>query len=125
MNEFAAYYQQVVKADKNKRYENQLFEQIKSFGLKEPVREFKFHQTRKWRFDFAYPEIRLAVEVEGGIWSGGRHTRGAGFEGDCEKYNEAAVDGWRVVRLTPKMVADLRGVNCIKRILGNGQRLQE
>jgi len=122
VNEFAAYYQSAVKAEKNKRYENQLFEQIKNLGLKEPLREYHFHRTRKWRFDFAYPEEHLAFEVEGGIWSGGRHTRGAGFEGDCEKYNEAAVDGWRVLRFTPKMVMDTRAANCIQRILGNGQR---
>ncbi len=121
MNSFEAYYQSAVNAEKNKRYENQLFDQIKANGCPVPQREFHFHRIRKWRFDFAYPEKRIGIEVEGGIWSGGRHTRGAGYHADCEKYNEAAVDGWRVLRFTPKMVLDLSAVNCIQRILGNGQ----
>ncbi|MCB5206098.1 hypothetical protein [Methylovorus mays] len=54
------------------------------------VTEHVFHPTREWRFDFARPDIKLAIEVEGGTLSGGRHTRGAGYEADCYKYNEAA-----------------------------------
>lgn len=68
------------------------------------VREFKFHKKRKWRFDFAWPKEKVAIEIEGGIWSGGRHTRGFGFEKDCEKYNEATISGWRVFRITGKTV---------------------
>ena len=73
---------------------------IRAVGLPEPIREYKFDPKRRWRADFAWPEIMLLVEVEGGHWTGGRHTRGAGFENDCEKYNEAALFGWRVLRLT-------------------------
>jgi len=68
------------------------------------VREFKFHPVRRWRFDFAFPEQMVAVEVEGGAWNGGRHTRGSGFTADCEKYNAAALLGWRVFRFTVKQV---------------------
>ena len=64
--------------------------------------EFKFHPSRKWRADFAIPSKRLLIEIEGGAWSGGRHTRGAGFVGDMEKYNAAAVLGYRVLRYQPK-----------------------
>lgn len=71
---------------------------------KEPVREYKFHPSRKWRFDFAYPEQFIAIEVEGGIWIGGRHIHPLGFEKDCEKYNEAAKLGWKVYRITPSMI---------------------
>lgn len=67
----------------------------------ECVREFRFHQVRKWRFDYAFPEHKVALEVEGGVWTGGRHTSSAGFLRDMEKYNTAAVMGWRVVRTTP------------------------
>lgn len=69
----------------------------KAYGLT-PVTEYKFHPSRKWRFDFAFPLQMLAVECEGGVWTGGRHTRGAGFIGDMEKYNEAAKLGWFVFR---------------------------
>lgn len=63
--------------------------------------EHKFHPTRKWRFDFAWPTQRIAVEVEGGVFARGRHTRPAGFIADCEKYSCAALDGWMVLRFVP------------------------
>jgi len=67
-------------------------------------REYQFHPERKWRFDFAHPYTQTAFEVEGGVWSQGRHTRGAGFIEDCEKYNEAARLGWTVVRLPNRLL---------------------
>lgn len=67
----------------------------------ECVKEFKFHPKRRWRFDYAIPEHRIALEVEGGVWTGGRHTRPQGFLGDIEKYNTATLMGWRVFRTTP------------------------
>lgn len=76
--------------------------------------EFKFHPIRRWRFDFALLPLskKIAIEVEGGIWSGGRHTRGGGYIGDMEKYNEAAILGWTVLRypasnITDKIIKDL------------------
>jgi hypothetical protein len=74
------------------------------YNLEMPEKEYRFHKTRRWRFDFAWPKYMVAVECEGGTWSGGRHTRGKGFEGDCEKYNEAALDGWKVFRFTSTMI---------------------
>jgi len=68
------------------------------------VAEFKFHPVRKWRFDFCWPERKLALEIEGGAFVGGRHTRGAGYEKDIAKYNEATALGWRVLRATTGMV---------------------
>ena len=73
-------------------------------GILIPVSEHKFHATRRWRFDYAWPEKYLAVEIEGGTWVGGRHTRGVGYEKDCEKYNTAVSLGWRVLRFTPTML---------------------
>lgn len=70
-------------------------------GLPRPVPELQFHPGRRWRFDFAWPSKLLAVEVDGGVFSGGRHTRGAGFIEDQRKLNAAAVLGWRVLRVTP------------------------
>ncbi len=63
-------------------------------------REFRFHQTRKWRSDFAHIPSRTLIEIEGGIWINGRHNRAPGFIADMEKYNEATLAGWRVFRLT-------------------------
>lgn len=72
------------------------------YGIPTPETEFKFHPTRKWRFDYAWPKLgKIAVEIEGGIWSRGRHTRGAGFLADMDKYNAAGKAGWRVFRFTP------------------------
>lgn len=62
--------------------------------------EYKFHPERRWRFDHAYVSLKVAVEYEGGIWTGGRHTRGIGYKKDCEKYNAAVKLGWRVLRYT-------------------------
>jgi len=67
-------------------------------------KEFQFHPKRKWRADFAHLPSQTLIEIEGGVWSGGRHTRGGGFEKDCEKYFEAVLGGWRVIRLSPSMV---------------------
>lgn len=77
---------------------------IRAAGLPVPVRELKFHPARRWRFDFAFVDEKIAVEVEGGVFSGGRHTRGSGFVKDCEKYNEATRLGWRVFRVTGDMI---------------------
>jgi len=66
------------------------------------VREFSFHPTRRWKFDFAHPGLKIAVEIEGGIWSNGRHVRGKGYQEDAIKYNEAVKLGWRLLRYTGK-----------------------
>jgi len=84
-------------------------------GIPLPETEYRFHPTRRWRFDVAWPDGLLAVEVEGGRWVAGRHTRGAGFEADMEKYNEAALLGWTVIRVTPGMVRDGRALAYVER----------
>ena len=60
------------------------------------VREFRFHDTRKWRFDYAHLASKVAIEIDGGVWTGGRHTRARGFLADAEKRNTAQALGWRV-----------------------------
>lgn len=82
----------------------------------EPAEHF-FHPTRKWRFDRAYPLIKVAIELEGGTRANGRHNRHAGYEGDCEKYDEAAVLGWRVLRFTYAMVSSGYAAKTIASIL--------
>lgn len=66
----------------------------------EIVKEFKFYPTRKWRFDYAFPAEKVAVEVDGGVWVGGRHINPAGYINDMEKLNNAAAMGWLVLRIT-------------------------
>ena len=79
--------------------------------------EYQFHLERKWRFDFAWPEQKVALEVEGGSWMAGRHSRGAGFNADMEKYNAAVLAGWKVLRVTPQTVAMMDTVLMLKRLL--------
>ena len=78
--------------------------QVKAERLPVPEQEYKFHLGRDWRFDFAWPDKMLAVEVEGGTRNNGRHNRHDGYQKDCEKYNSAQLLGWRVLRYTGEMV---------------------
>ena len=74
-------------------------------GVPAPVRELRFHPERRWRFDFAWPDIKLAVEIDGR----GRHQTVVGVRNDCEKLNEALRLGWRVLRFPAcdkKLAAD-------------------
>lgn len=66
--------------------------------------EYQFHSNRKWRADFLISNTKILVEVEGGIWSKGRHTRGSGYIGDMEKYNAAAILGFQVLRFSTQQV---------------------
>lgn len=83
----------------------------------EPVKEHIFHPHRKWRFDYAFPAHNIALEVEGGVWQGGRHTSPKGFLGDMEKYNAAAVMGWRVLRCTPDSLVSLATLRLLKQAI--------
>ena len=73
-------------------------------GISMPVREYQFCKDRKWRFDFAWPERMIAVEIEGG--HGGRHQRYYGYQQDCDKYNRATLMGWKVYRFTKKHLSN-------------------
>lgn len=84
--------------------------------IADPVAAYRFHLERKWEFDFAWPEVAIAVEIEGGIWRGrgfgsktannpgGAHSHPLQILRDIEKYNEAARMGWRIFRFTTDMV---------------------
>ncbi len=82
-------------------------------------REHRFHPIRKWRFDFAWVDIKLAVEIQGGIWLGsiGGHTSAAGRTRDCEKHNAATVLGWRVMQFTKDMIVDGTALQTIQMIV--------
>jgi len=82
--------------------------------------EYRFDPKRRWRLDFAFVQRKIGIEVEGGIWSQGRHTRGAGFEADCDKYNALALAGWRLLRFTPSQIRSGRALQAILAILKAG-----
>jgi hypothetical protein len=88
-------------------------------GVPEPEHEVAFHPDRKWRFDMAWPEHRVALEVEGGAFvkGGGRHNRGAGFIRDIAKYNAAALLGWVVLRTIPSKLAKPATVRMVRDML--------
>jgi very-short-patch-repair endonuclease len=75
----------------------------KCYGLF-PEPEYRFAEKRKWRFDYAWPDKKIAAEIEGGTWINGRHNRGSSIEADLSKYNEAALLGWRVFRFSTDQV---------------------
>lgn len=84
-----------------------------------------FAPPRRWRADFVIRPPRcpvrkhapVLVEVDGGSWTGGRHTTGTGFERDCLKLAEAVILGYRVIRVTPRMVEDGRALALVERAL--------
>lgn len=88
--------------------EEQFMRLVQRYELRTPVREHKFHPERKWRFDFAWPEIKLAVEIDGGTFGGekmlGNHAVGKRYQQDCIKQNAALLNGWVVLRADREMV---------------------
>lgn len=100
--------------------ETELEFQIRAYQLQAAVREFRFHPERRWRFDFCWPLKKVALEVEGGIWIQGRHSRGGkAFIADCDKYNSATLAGWRVFRVTREHIKSGEAVEIVKRALAN------
>lgn len=77
---------------------------LRQAGLPDPEVEHKFHHKRKFKFDYAYPKVKLAIEVEGGLWIRGRHNRASGYIRDMEKYNLANELGWNILRYTPQQL---------------------
>lgn len=102
--------------------------QIEALGLPIPVREKRFHPTRKWRFDLAWEagtprvpgEVGIAMEIDGVTPEGGRHQRIAGYNEDARKINEATLMGWLVFRVTPAMVKSGEAVRILERVFENG-----
>jgi hypothetical protein len=91
---------------RSKSLQAELKRQIELAGLGPVVCELKFHKTRNWRLDIAIPSRMIAIEIEGGIFlkTGGRHNRGAGMRNDMEKYAEAVIAGWRLIRIVPEWI---------------------
>jgi very-short-patch-repair endonuclease len=134
---------------KMKKYDNKyrdtvFMQLLRNAGLPEPEREFRFHEERMWRFDFAYPAMNIAIEVEGGVFGrpvvcnhckqkvtrtikdkngkvrtvlvteGSGHNTGAAIKKDAEKYNYAAILGWRVLRFIPDDLHKVETIEMIK-----------
>jgi len=95
-----------------------LAQQLKSYKI-EFEQEFKFHLTRQWRADFHLVNKKILVEVEGGIWSNGRHTRGKGYLGDMEKYNAAVMLGYQVIRFSTEQVKSGLAIQQIEKMVGD------
>jgi very-short-patch-repair endonuclease len=95
--------------------EDRLLIEMIAWDLPEPEREFRFHAVRRWRFDFAWPDRLLAVEVDGGQWTRGRHMQAQGAANDNEKYNEAQLAGWRVLRFATDQVKDGSACQTVRR----------
>ncbi len=104
-------------------WNNVLLDQIRLAQLPAPQVEYAFHANRQWRFDFCWKQHLVACEIEGGIWLKTKkgyskgHAHPERFEKDIEKYNEAALYGWTVIRVTPQMVRDGRAIEWLERAL--------
>jgi hypothetical protein len=92
---------------------------LNASGVPMPVMEHQFCQGRKWRFDYAWPLFKVALEQDGGVWrkGGGAHT-GVGHIRDIEKGNQAVRLGWRVLHIVPENLCRLETVELVKESLG-------
>lgn len=96
-----------------------LLAEIKKEQLPPPATEVRFHPIRRWRFDIAWPHQKVAVEVDGAVYAKGRHTRGKGYEQDCEKLNEAQLMGWTVLRYSTGQVKQGLPILDLKRLFAS------
>lgn len=101
-------------------WEERFWDQCRTSGIPLPVRQFAFAKCigRKYAADFAWPDERLIVEIQGGIFVGGRHNHGAGFEADLERNNLASSIGWKVLQFSPRHVRSGWGLELTKVALG-------
>lgn len=90
---------------------------VKLVTGEEVEREYRFHPERKFRLDGAIVRLKIAFEVDGGVFVGGRHSRGVGIENDCIKYGLAAMLGWRIIRCTPRLVKNGLAVTWIEAVV--------
>ncbi len=99
-------YQRLVKRAIQTKWEDRFRTILKGLGAPPWREHYRFHPVRRYEFDFAWPEYKIAFEIEGAIWmkGGGGHSHPLGIERDIEKYNLAAMNGWRIIRITDKML---------------------
>lgn len=97
--------------------EAKLMQQMMAEKVPLPKHNYSFHDSRRWKFDFAWPDLKLAVEAEGGTQNEGRHVRHQGYADDCEKYNAALDLGWRVYRYTCDQISAGKAIDKIKELV--------
>jgi hypothetical protein len=102
-----------------------LLNRIERAGLPAPELERQVVKGRRWKFDLAYSAALVAAEVDGAVWTQGRHTRGAGFISDCQKLNAANLDGWRVYRFTREMIESGEAVETLRLALETASALAD
>jgi very-short-patch-repair endonuclease len=83
----------------------------------EVEREYKFYPVRLWRFDYAIPKLKIAIECDGGVWNYGRHVRPTGYIKDMKKFNAAAELGWLVLKYTPEQLNSSYSIIEIKKVM--------
>ena len=99
------------------KLEEAFAETLLQHKLPTSITQYRFASPRRWSFDFAWPDMRIVVEIEGGTWVNGRHSTGIGFGKDCEKYNAATLMGWRVFRFTTNHLKTLYPIQLLKSCL--------
>ena len=110
----------MAKSKQNQELNDKLFFQLLTDnGISIPEQEYKFHETRKFRFDYAWLEKKIALEIEGGVWLGNksRHFSGVGILKDMEKYNLAAIKGWRLIRIDPSRQLSKYLIDTLQQVL--------
>ena len=96
------------------KLEDTLAFHVRAAGLPVPEREYPAIPGRRFRWDFAWPTFRLLLEVQGGTWVNGGHSRGAGVARDCEKHNLATLHGWRTLNVTTDQFRQGKALEWIK-----------
>lgn len=114
--------QKQIKKSQSQILTNLFLYQLKVYGIQRPSEsEYRFHQTRKWRFDFAYPKQKIAIEIDGGTFIQGRHTNPIGYANDREKLNEAQLLGWSVFCFTTDQIKNGYAIEFMRRIHMDGR----
>ncbi len=106
-----------IKKAKTGELEATMLSQIAAARLLPCSPQYVFHPKRMWRFDFAWPDIRFALEVNGGIFVRGGHSRGAGQEKDMEKIAEAAILGWTTIAVSSNQIKSGEALRWVEAIV--------
>lgn len=117
-----------MRLSEREKLERLLWQRIEYAGLPLPVLQYHWAKSegRMFRSDGAYPEHKVLLEVQGGIWAEdpGRHNRGSGYERDCSRDNLAALLGWKLLRFTERMIKSSEATRTIARALGRDEPAQ-